>query len=160
MDPTDDVTVRSRWSRVAIAFVVVAVLVLAGAIAFLVTADHHRSSAERERAHARHLLAEQRQSTQQSEGLLAGTVTQIQNFNHAVGTPMATEQNVSALGDQDLTAEQVVQNAGASATVDDYNNAIDSANALVTQYNAALDTLNQQLKALPLLPESNAPKSV
>jgi hypothetical protein len=156
----DDAPTKPKWSRIRIVAVIVAAMLLIGAVVFTVTADQDRSSATHERKHAEQLLATQRSDTQDVEMMLRSTVAGIAAFNQAVATPMATEQNIAALEDQGLTAEQAVQSAGVAGTVDDYNSAIDRSNALVDQYNTALDTLNQQLTALPPLPFYSPPKSV
>jgi hypothetical protein len=156
----NEAATKRRWPWIGISAVVVAAFLLAGALAFTMAADHDRSSAVGDRAHAQQLLRSQRIATEQYDEQLATAVTELEDFSRAVGTPLSTEQNIVTLEDQGLTAEQAVQSAGVSGTVDDYNNAIDQANAAVDQYNAALATLNQQLKALPYLPAGPPPKSV
>jgi hypothetical protein len=146
-----------RVSRVRIVAAGVAALVLAGAIVFAVLATGDHGSAVRERKRAEQLLERQRAETQQTQADLESLVGNVEYFDQAVATPLATGQNLATLEDQGVQVEQAVQSAGLSGSVDDYNNEIDQANALVAQYNAAIDALNQQMQALPPLPATRAP---
>ena len=159
IDPTtiELTTAREPSSRragaggVRIAAVVVATLLLVGALVFMFGAFGERDDAEADRREAATAVRTARERADRADARLTVTRTDLQNAIGTVDDLLASVDDLARLGDRSVELAAVAQDSGANnsiARLDEYNDNVSRHNEVVDQWDAIITDLLERVDAL------------
>lgn len=141
---------RRRLRAVHVLTVVLAALLFASALVFMLASTSDRDTAAADRRRAQHHLSVQRAATTHAQETLAAARSEATAAASAFGDLLGPAQSLVDLTTQEVDAARATHQIGATddPSVDDYNASIRHDNDLNDQYNAARGAVFQKIDSI------------
>ncbi len=138
----------ARTSRVRMLAFVLALLLAAGAAAFLAMSLREHDDAQSELSSARVSLRAERAASSTAAVQLAEAHRVVGAAAKALAAVPAAADAVAKLDEQDLGLVKAALQAGLAGDLDSYNQAVDQRDVIDPEHDAAVEKLRQQVNSL------------